>query len=104
MKLNVQGLGHVPSFKNNKMLARGKLITDPKKQEWMEKCIQSFVAQLHSHSRTLADATRTGPLAPYLIASLLPLDDSRQWIPEQHTYCEEAGEGYEGAFITIEKL
>lgn len=104
MKLNVQGLGHVPSFKNHKMLARGRLITDPQKQQWMERCIQSFVSQFGSFTLTVADEMRTGPLAPYLIVSLLPLDDSRQWIPELHIYCEEADKGYEGAVITIERI
>jgi len=102
--LAVRQQGHVPSFKNNKMLAKGKLITDPAKQKWMERCIQSFESQLFCGSAITGGEMPTAPCPLSLTASLMPLDDSRQWIPELHVYCEEVKPGEEGAVIIIEKL
>ena len=102
INLAVYGIGHVPSFKNSKLLTRGRLITDPKKQEWMEWCIQSFVSQLRSALQTRGIATTTGPIPLSKIASLLPLDDSRKWIPEHSVSTRLVSKGSEGAELVIE--
>lgn len=94
----------MPSFKNRKMLTRGRLITSPKNQKWMEECIQSFVSQFDFYFPIIDDVMQMGPSRQFLIASSLPLDDSRQWIPELHVICEEIEKGSEGAVITIEAL
>lgn len=104
IKLVVLGLSHVPSFKNGKMLARGRLITDPKKQAWMNQCIASFESQLRSEFRTRGIAITTGQSALSLIASLLPLDDSRKWIPQHSASTLQVSKGKEGAEITIEVI
>jgi len=101
IRLVVQGLGSVPSFKNSKMLTRGRLITDPKKQKWMDACIASFESQLRSELRTRGIATTTGPIPPSRIASLLPLDDSRKWIPEHCVRTLLVSKGSEGAELVI---
>lgn len=103
--LSVKQQGHVPSFKNKKRVTKKfGLITHPKIKRWMEQCIQSFESQLFIESRTIAGVILTGPPPLSLIASSLPLDDSRQWIPELHIYCEEVKPGEEGATIIIEKI
>lgn len=102
IKLVVQGISSVPSFKNSKMIARGRLITDPKKQAWMEKCIQSFVSQLRSEFQTRGIATTTGPIPLSKIALLLPLDDSRKWIPRHCVSSRQVSKGSEGAELVIE--
>ena len=102
IKLVVGGIGNVPSFKNSKMLTRGRLITDPKKQAWMERCIQSFESQLRSAFQTRGIATTTGPIPLSRIALLLPLDDSRKWIPRHCVNTRLVSKGSEGAELVIE--
>jgi hypothetical protein len=102
--LEVKHQGHVPSFKNCKRVVRNHLITRPDVKKWMERCIQSFESQLFCDTVINADETLMAPSLPSWIASSLPLDDSRQWMPEQHIYCEEVKKGEEGATIIIEQL
>lgn len=104
IELAVKHLGHVPSFKNSKMIARGRLITDPKKQKWMEACIRSFESQLFCIAQIGGGGTLTAPPAPSLIASSLPQDDSRQWIPRLEIADREVEKGLEGATIIIESI
>ena len=102
--LAVKNQDHVPSFKNCKRVVQNRLITRPDVKRWMDQCIRSFESQLFCATRITGGVTPTAPSPHYLIASSLPLDDSRQWMPEQHLYCEEVKPGEEGATIIIEKL
>lgn len=104
IRLSVNRLGHVPSFKNNKMLARGRLITDPKKQEWMEQCIRSIESQLRSVYQTIDTGTLTGLSLPCWIASSLPHDDSVQWISSLRVEVVTVEAGQEGAEIVVERV
>lgn len=54
--------GHVPSFKNGKLLSRGNLITDPRKQKIMDGITAAFREQLDSRSmcQTAAAGILTG--------------------------------------------
>lgn len=99
--LLVVGLGPVPSFKNKKLLTRGRLITKPERQEWMEKCIQSFESQLRSAIQTRGDGTLMEQSLRSLIVWSRQFDDSRQWIPKQ---VAEAEDGPDSACVTIEQL
>lgn len=101
--LEVSGIGNVPSKKNSKMLTRGHLITKPEYQKWMEKCIQGFVSQLSSGTATIEEGMQTGALPQSLIASLMPEDDSWQWIPEIRILASK-GNHNSGALITIEQI
>lgn len=104
MKLVVSGQGHVPSFKNSKMLAHGRLITLPERQKWMEQCRESFVSQLSSASQTSADGISTEPCPPSSIASSLPEDDSVNDICELVVRIERVEKGQEGATIEVDRL
>lgn len=105
ISLAVRQQGHVPSFKNKKRSSRkGHIYTEPKTKKWMDQCIHNFVSQLFIASRITEGGTLTVPPPRSLIASSLPLDDSRQWIPELHSLCEIVPKGEEGAIILIEKL
>jgi len=104
IKLDVRGIGDVPSFKNNKMIARGRLITNPKRQKWMEHCIQLIESQLNYAMQTSAGETLTGQQALCWIAQSLPCDDSRSFIPELHITAVDCTKGEEGATITIERI
>jgi len=104
IRLSIRGLDHVVSFKNSKMIARGRLITDPKKQKWMERCTLSFEHQLRSEFQTRGIEITTGPSALSLIALLLPLDDSRKWIPKHSADTQLVSKGEEGADILIEVI
>ena len=103
-RLVVQGLGHCPSFKNSKMLARGRMITDPKKQRWMGRCIQSFLSQLCSGFRTTAIETQTALCPPCWIASCMPFDDSVQHIKHIEVTVVKVPKGEEGAEILVMRL
>jgi hypothetical protein len=102
--LRVMGLGHVPSFKNGKMLTRGRTITDPRKREWMDRCTRDFVSQLSCVLRTVADETQTELPARSLIAWLMPLDDSTRWVPELVVRAVQCAKGDEGAFVIVERI
>jgi len=102
--LKIRGLSHCPSFKNGKMLARGRLITAPKKQKWMEQAARSIESQLRSALQTTETGTQTGPLAPSLILTSLPLDDSLTWIGVPCGSWRRVKKGEEGADILIEQL
>tara|TARA_R110002020_G_scaffold13719_8_gene49170 strand:+ start:15 stop:365 length:351 start_codon:yes stop_codon:yes gene_type:complete len=101
--LTVKGLGHVPSLKNRKRIARGRLITDPKVQKWMANCVSSFVSQLRSNFQTTDDATSTGDWLRSSIASL-PADDNWKILPQIQVQAEKVDKGDEGAVILLEKI
>lgn len=102
--LVVRGLGPVPSFKNNKMIARGRLITNPKRQEWMKRCVDSFVSQLLCVTRIYDAGTATEHCPHCLIASSLPADDCWSIVPQITISAIKANPDMAGATITIEKL
>lgn len=109
IELEVRGLGHCPSFKNNKRTIKLKNgstmpVTDRRTKAWMQRCTESFVSQLLCATRTTDDGTLTETQPRSQIVSLLPLDDSRQWISELHITAEEVAPGEEGAVIVIEKI
>jgi len=102
--LGLHGLGEICSFKNSKMIARGRLITDPKKQLKMESYIASLRSQLHSLWRTSVQETGTEcSLASWMLLSM-PADDRRQCIPEASFRFLEVPKGQEGAIIEIVPL
>lgn len=95
-------LGPVPSFKNGKLLSRGRLITDPKKQKWMRRAVSNIMSQLVSLAMTTGDETSTVRQRLSLIVSSLPADDSCKFISKitiQHYKGPRAG-----AVIMIEPL
>jgi len=108
--LAVRHQGHVPSFKNAKRVVLNSqtkkpfLATRKDVKEWMNRCIQSFESQLFCDTLTTADATLMGPRLPSLTALLLPLDDSRQWVPELTVRSVDVDAGDEGAEIIIETI
>jgi hypothetical protein len=99
--LKIHGLGHVPSFKNSKMIARGRLITDPKKQAWMEQCAALMTAQLLSLFQTTETGTLTAQSLRSWIATSLPLDDSLKWIESISVIWLSVPKGQEGARVMI---
>lgn len=106
IKLNVtvRNLGPVPSFKNNKMICRGRLITNPKRQKWMEQCIRSIESQLLCDIPTTEEGTLTGQRRLSWIACNMPLDDSRQWIPEIVIKSYTCDKGWDGFSMEIEQI
>ena len=79
-------------------------MTKPENQRWMEAAILSLESQLRSEFRTRGIEITTEPTALLQIASLLPLDDSRKWIPEFSVKTQLVSKGEEGADITIEPI
>jgi len=108
--LRLRGLGHVPNFKNSKLLIGGRngrpprQITKPEYQELMEKATDAFEFQLRSWLATTGLATGTEPLSPSLIASLLPLDDCLAWIGSHSVNWRRVRPGEEGAVLVIQPL
>ena len=108
--LSVKQQGHVPSFKTQKRAAinrqtgQAMIVTGRKEKEWMQRCIQSFESQLFCACQTIGPVTPTAPPLHCSIASSLPLDDSRQWLPELHVYVQEVRKDEEGATIIIEEI
>lgn len=102
MKLKIQGIGEVPSMKNSKMIARGRLMTDPRKQHWMEAAQGLLQSQLNCFILAKGLQTLTGEQLLASIASFVPLDDSRQWIAKLNVSWRQVSKGEEGAEIEIE--
>ena len=100
----VRGVGHIPSFKNSKLLTRGRLITKPEYQKQMRKITDVIECQLRSQLAMKGTGITTGPIPLSRIASLLPLDDSRKWIPEHSVTTALCSKGQKGANITIERI
>lgn len=103
VELQINGL-HVCSFKNSKMIARGRLITDPKKQKQMEQIIQAFTSQLSSWCQTKGIETGMGCSTLSAIASYLPLDDSLKWIAKHSVSWRLVSKGSEGASLKVEVI
>lgn len=102
--LVVENIGPVVAMKNSKMIARGRLITDPRKQKWMQQCIESFVLQCCLGLAITDAGISTVPLAPSWTASLLPEDDCWQQIQQLNLSAEKCDKGKEGAIIIIERI
>lgn len=105
--LHLRQHGHVPSFKNNKMLTRGRLITNPKRQKQMDAITLDLKCQLISLFRTTEDVTQTEPSRLCSIAlreHSRKFDDSVQWIPKITIEVKNVRKGFEGADITITLL
>lgn len=101
VKIGVKGLGEIPSFKNTKMITRGKLITDPKKQKRMERITRAIEYQLRC--ALLIDETGTVMecIPPSKIVSSLPLDDSLAWIGSHSVNWRRVKKGDEGFELCI---
>lgn len=110
LTLKVQGVGHIPSFKNAKRVATNRktnksfLRTREDIKSWMGECIKSFESQLDSAIPTIDAGIQMAPSRRSLIASSVPLDDSRQHVAEIHIYTEDCLPGEEGATIEITPL
>jgi hypothetical protein len=114
VKVTLRGLGHVPSFKNSKMIVpiwrltkSGKkyrcptLIAKPERQKWMKSAIQAMTSQLQSESQTIEEGTSTAICLQSLTAWSSQFDDSRQWLPKILLQVEVVEKGEEGADIEI---
>lgn len=104
ISLSVKGIGHVPSFKNSKMMTRGRLITDPKKQKWMAKCTKDIESQLRYLFLITDPGTETECIPRSRIVSSLPLDDCLDWIGSHSVSWRKVNKGEEGAIVEIEAL
>jgi len=110
LKVSLYGHGNVRSFKNTKQIVparNGKppfLVTHPEIKKQMDGIIRDLLSLLISASQTIGHETSTGSSRRSLIASLLPEDDSRQWIPRILVECAEVAPGEEGVDLTIERL
>jgi hypothetical protein len=104
IRLTIRGLGHVVSFKNNKVIGKGRLFTKPSYREWMRKCTDSFALQFICAYRTTERGMPMARSLPSWTACVAPYNDSVRNIPEQHVYVEIVPNGEEGADILIERL
>ncbi len=102
--LKLHGLGHVPSMKNNKMLTRGRLITDPEKQKWMDRAIRSLEFQLRSLFQTEGAGMPTMPSQQSWTVWSAQFDDSTEWIEHEEISVQRVAKGLEGAIITLETI
>lgn len=102
--IDIKGLGHVPAFKNKKIIVGGnRLITAPKAQKWMKSATQLMLSQLKSKFQTTTAETSTVPWQQSAIASW-PLDDNCKVITEIHVTVKKVPKGEEGATVWIEKF
>ena len=99
----IRGIGHVPAFKNKKIIVGKRLITHPKAKKWMEEATNSILYQLKFLCQTGDGATSTGHWQQSAIA-LLPQDDAWMFIPEIRVRVRRVRKGDEGAIIRLTEL
>lgn len=99
----IRGIGHVPAFKNKKIIAGKRLITAPKARQWMELATKDMYSQLKSLFQTGDDETSTAHWQHSAIASW-PLDDNWQQIPQITVRVRKVAKGDEGAIIKLTKI
>jgi len=107
LTLQIRGLSHVPSFKNTKMIItrpKPRLITDPRKKQWMERAIRLIESQFAGAFPMRADETVGAWRKRLQIASCLPLDDSLGWMIPGPQSVVRVAPGEEGADIVIEPM
>lgn len=113
--IRIRNQGHICSFKNTKKIVRRRLkdgqlgtpliITDPDKKQKMRGYTRDFESALSSTLATISGATQTAPFPPSLIAQLMPLDDSLDWIPESDGWRTlRVAKGEEGVDVIFERL
>ena len=103
--LCIRGIGHVPAFKNKKIIVGGgkRLITAPKAQRWMASATKDLYSQLKSLYQTKDDATSTVPWQHSAMSSW-PSDDNWKELPQITVQVRTVPKGDEGAIITLEKI
>lgn len=96
----------MPSFKNNKMIlwSQKRIITDPKKQAWMEKAINSLISQLRGMFPTEEGVMRGECQKPLPTVSFPLFDDSMDYMIPGKQERKFVLKGQEGCEITIEKI
>lgn len=102
--LEIKGLGEIVSFKNSKMITRGRLITAPRKQKQMEAITKLLKSQLLSLLATTETEMVTERIQLSKIALSVPLDDALAWVPEHCVKLRRVSRGQEGAEIVIELM
>lgn len=95
---------HVPSFKNSKLLTKGRLITNPRNQKWMEECIQVFSSQLICSCPMSENETVTAQKLRSWIASSTPENDSCRYLIACSWRFTKVSKGQEGVNVRIEQL
>jgi len=103
MKLEIRGLGHVPAFKNKKIICGKRLITAPKARKFMEDATQLIISQLQSRYQTTEGETSTARWQQSAILSW-PLDDNCKVITRITVEVKKVPKGEEGATIYISKI
>ena len=98
--IHIQNLGHVPAFKNKKIIAGKRLITAPKARKWMEAATSSSISQLKSLCQTREGATSTEHWQ-HSATALLPQDDNWKVIPKITVRARVVPKGQEGAVIKL---
>lgn len=99
----IRGIGHVPAFKNKKIICGKRLVTAPKARQWMELATKDILSQLKSLYQTEGDATST-ELWRQSAMSSWPSDDNWQQIPMITVKVRRVEKGDEGAIITLTKI
>lgn len=99
----IRSIGHVPAFKNKKIIAGKRLITAPKAKKWMEQAKDSIISQLKSLCQTRGVETSTEHWQQYAM-SLLPADDAWKFIPKITVTVKEVEKGEEGANIRLTRI
>ena len=104
IKLTISGVGHIKGLKNNKFLARGRLLTKPESHLQMKKIVRSLELQLLSSFQISENATLLTPKQLLKIVSNVPLDDCWTEVGDINLIAHKVNKGEEGAEIYIERI
>lgn len=103
LTLVIRGIGHVPAFKNKKIIVGKRLITAPKAKKWMDQAKDSIISQLQCLCRIREGETSMGRW-PQFAMSLLPADDAWKFIPKISVDVKMVPKGEEGAIVKLTKI
>ena len=103
IEFHIQGKGHCPAFKNKKMIARGRLITQPKVRQWMDSVMRDMLCTLKSLYQTTGGETSMECWQQFATCSLAP-DDRWQKIPLKVIRVRKVPKGEEGLLIKLRKI
>lgn len=110
LKLEIKGLGPVPSFKNSKQIVTNRrtgkpfIMSNPKKKKWMDAAIHSLECQLRILFPTIEGETHGAWQKRLLTALLLPLDDCWEQMLPGNQEVVLVPKGQEGCLITMERI
>jgi hypothetical protein len=104
IQLKVFGHGHIKGLKNNKLIAKGRLITNKDAWQQQKLIVQDLESQLLSAFQISENETSITRGQLLEIVSLVPCDDCWTDIGDLNLIWNKVPKGKEGVWLYIERV